>query len=107
MRNDQFVAQYVANFIDGEPIPSVEYEYTMMNQLVPNIPLEGVNQLYKELVNDTNLAVCLFCPDKPDMNYPTEAGIKQILAKVNAEKLEPYIDKVSNEPLMKEKPAGG
>ena len=107
MRNEQFVSQYVSNFIDGEPIPSVEYEYTMMNQLVPNIPLEGVNDLYKQLVSDTNMAVCLFCPDKPDMKYPTEAAIKQVLAKVSAEKLEPYVDKVSDEPLMKETPAGG
>ena len=79
----------------------------MMNQLVPNIPLEGVNDLYKQLVSDTNMAVCLFCPDKPDMKYPTEAAIKQVLAKVSAEKLEPYVDKVSDEPLMKETPAGG
>lgn len=107
MRNEQFVSQYVSNFIDGEPIPSIAYEYTMMNQLVPNIPLEGVNDLYKQLVNDTNMAICLFCPDKPGMSYPTEEDIRKTLAEVRAEKLEAYVDKVSDEPLMKEKPAGG
>ncbi len=107
MKNNQFVAQYVSNFIDGEPLPSVEYEYTMMNQLVPNIPLEGVNQLYQQLVSDSNRVVCLFCPDKEGMKYPTEESIRNVLAEVSAEELEPYVDKTSNEPLMKEKPAGG
>lgn len=107
MKNNQFVAQYVSNFIDGEPIPSVEYKYTMMNQLVPNIPLESVNQLYQQQVSDTNRVVCLFCPDKEGMKYPTEESIRKVLAEVNAEKLEPYVDKTSDEPLMKEKPTGG
>ena len=38
------------------------------------------------------------------MKYPTEAELKAVIDKVKAEKLEPYVDKVSNEPLLKEKP---
>lgn len=38
---------------------------------------------------------------------PTEEAIKKILKDVKAEKLTPYVDKVSDEPLMKEIPKGG
>lgn len=41
------------------------------------------------------------------MKYPTEAELKSILDKVRTEDLQPYIDKVSNEPLLKEKPQPG
>lgn len=107
MKNEQFVEQYVRHFIDAEPIPSVENEYAMMSQIVPNIPLEQVNQLFKGLVNDRNIVVALFCPDKPEMKYPTETDIKKVLADVKAEKLEPYVDKVSDEPLIQESPEPG
>lgn len=107
MKNEQFVEQYVRHFIDAEPIPSVENEYAMMSQIVPNIPLEQVNQLFKGLVNDSNIVVALFCPDKPEMKYPTETDIKKVLADVKAEKLEPYVDKVSDEPLIQESPKPG
>lgn len=38
---------------------------------------------------------------------PTEDAIKKILHDVKAEELAPYVDKVSDEPLMKEAPKGG
>lgn len=107
MKSEQFVSQYVSNFINGDPIPSIEDEYALMTQIVPNIPLDNVNQLLKSLVTDSNTVVSLFCPDKPGVKLPTEADIKKVLADVKAEKLEAYVDKVSNEPLMKETPKGG
>ncbi len=107
MKNNQFVSQYVRHFIDNEPIPSLETEYAMMNQIVPNIPLEQINQLFQGLVTDSNMVVSLFLPDKADMKYPTEDGIKKVLSDVRSEKLEPYVDKVSDEPLIKELPKAG
>lgn len=107
MKNSQFVNQYVANFIDGEPIPSVADEYAIMTEMVPRIPLDAVNGLFRQLVGDTNQVVALFCPDKADMEYPTEADIKLILEEVSAEELEAYVDQVSDEPLLKEMPVAG
>ena len=48
--NSQFVNQYVQHFIDNEPIPSIDYTYETMKQIVPLIPIEAVNALIKELV---------------------------------------------------------
>lgn len=108
MKNSQFVQQYVSNFINGEPIPSVEDEYNILSQgIIPAITVEQINATLQGLVSDSNVVVTLFCPDKPEMKLPTEADIKKVLDDVKAEKLEAYVDKVSNEPLMKEIPAGG
>lgn len=108
-RNSAYVQEYVNNFINNEPIPGIENEYQIMNQLAPNIPLEAINKMMGQLVSDSekDLVLAVFCPDKESMKYPTEAELKAIIDKVGQEKLEAYVDKVSDEPLMKEKPQAG
>ena len=49
-RTNSYVKEYVRHFIDNEPIPGIENEYPLMNQIVPNIPVEAVNQVMKQLI---------------------------------------------------------
>ncbi|MCF2582054.1 M16 family metallopeptidase [Bacteroides caecigallinarum] len=107
MRNAQYVNEYVRHFIDNEPMPGIENEYAIMNQIVPNIPVDAINQMLKQLIGEKNIVLSVFCPEKEGMKYPTEAELKAVIDKVKAAKLEAYVDKVSDEPLMKELPAGG
>ncbi len=44
IKSGSYVNEYVNNFLDNEPMPGIEYEYALMNQLAPNIPVEAVNQ---------------------------------------------------------------
>lgn len=106
-RNNSYVNQYVENFLDNEPIPGIENEYTFMNQVAPNIPVEAVNQLFQTLVTGSNQVVVLFGPEKENLTYPTEEALKGIIAKVKAEELTAYVDKVSDEPLISQMPAPG
>lgn len=104
--NTSYVNQYVRNFLDNEQAPGIEYTYQMMNQLVPNIPVDMVNQLYAQ-IPDSNLVVAFFCPDKEDMKYPTKDEVLQILKEVEAENIEPYVETVSSDPILKELPKPG
>ena len=106
-KNESYVKEYVRHFIDNEPIPGVEYEYNIMSQIVPNIPVEAINMAIKQLIGDDNIVLSVFCPEKEGMKYPTKEELKATIDKVKATELKPYVDKVSNEPLMKEKPQGG
>ena len=106
-KSAQYVREYVSHFLDNEPIPGIENEYAIMNQIVPNIPVEAINETAKQLISEKNIVLGVFCPEKEGMKYPTEAELKAVLDKVKAEKLEAYVDKVSDEPLMKEAPKGG
>ena len=107
MKNNQYVQEYVRHFIDNEPIPGIEMEYTIMNQLAPNIPVEAINSILPQLIKDENIVINIFGPDKEGMVYPTEAEILDILNKTKAEEITAYVDKVSDEPLMKETPKAG
>lgn len=106
-RNEQFVNEYVRLFLDNEPAPGIEVEYDLYNKLVPNIPVDLINGLMPELMPENNRLVVFMAPDKEGLALPTEADIKAWMAEVAAEKLEAYVDKVSDEPLIKEAPQGG
>ena len=107
--NSQFVNQCVRHFLDNIPMPSIDYTYTTMKQLVPAIPLEGINALIKELVSneDKNLVVLNFNNEKEDAVYPTEEGLKKAMATARAAQLEAYVDNVKDEPLMTVMPKKG
>ena len=107
MKNDEYVEEYVRHFIDNEPIPGIETEYAIMNQLVPNIPVEAINSILPQLIKDENIVINIFGPDKEGMIYPTEAEILDVLKKTKAEEITAYEDKVSDEPLLKETPKAG
>lgn len=106
-KNDAYVNEYVRHFIDNEPIPGIDNEYAIMNQIVPNIPVAAINSLIPSLVTDSNMVVSIFCPEKEGMKYPTQDEILAVISKIKAENITAYEDKVSDEPLIAEKPQGG
>lgn len=106
-KNNKYVDEYVRHFLDNEPIPGIENEYTFINQIAPNIPVAAINQLMKGLITDNNQVVALFAPEKEGLKLPSEATINKLLKDAKAEKLTAYVDKVSDEPLMAEAPKGG
>ncbi len=106
-KNEEYVNEYVRHFLDKEPIPGIENEYTFINQIAPNIPVTALNQMMQALVTDSNQVIAIFGPEKEGIQMPTKEAVLQTLKEVKAEKLTAYVDKVSDEPLMAEKPQGG
>lgn len=106
-RTPSYVNEYLANFLNGEPIPGAENYYGIMSQVVPSIPIEAINEWMKQLIREDNVVLSVFCPEKEGMTYSTETELKGIIEKVRTEQLEAYVDKVSNEPLLQEKPQAG
>lgn len=97
------------NFLSNEPMPSIEYEYTMMSALAGQIPLAVINQTVQQLVSetDTNLVVLSVHTDKEGNVVPTKESMAKSIASVRAEQLTPWVDKVKNEPLIKQLPKAG
>lgn len=107
--NSQFVNQYVQHFLANEPIPSIDYTYETMKQLVPMLPLEGINMVIKELVSmkDSNLVVLNFNNEKEGAVYPTEEGLRNAIVAARSAQIEAYVDNVKDEPLMTVLPKKG
>ncbi len=107
VKSQRYCKEYVRHFIDNEPILGIENEYAIMNQIVPNIPVEMVNQYVQSLMSDSNLVVMAMLPEKEGLVHPTKEEIAQLLVDVAAEDIEEYVDNVSDEPLIANEPVGG
>ena len=107
--NSQFVNQCVEHFLYNDPIPSIDYTYSTMKQMVPMMPVEAINELMKQLVlkNDTNLVVYSVNTEKEGAAYPTEEGLRQAIAAARSAQTEAYVDNVKDEPLMTTLPKKG
>ncbi len=107
--NAQFVNDYVENFLEHDPIASIDDYYALWKQIIPAIPVDLVNQYMKELVpaSDTNLVVITMLSEKEGNVYPTEASLKKAVDEARAEKLTAYVDNVKDEPLMTTLPKRG
>ena len=107
--NRQFVNSYVQHFLNKEPIPSIDFTYQTMKQVVPVLPIDGINMVMKELVSptDTNLVVLNFNNEKDDAVYPTEQSLKSAIAAGRSAQIEAYVDNVKDEPLMTTLPKPG
>ena len=110
-RNDEFGDAYRDHYLNNEPIPPLDILYQMMQQIVPNIPVEAINQILPELITDTdkNLVVLNWAreADSVPSASAAEAAMKEAVAAARAEQIEAYVDNVKDEPLMTQLPEAG
>jgi zinc protease len=107
--NARLAAQYYRNYLDNEPMPSIEQEYEIMKQIVPMLPVDMINQMMPELIttDGKNLVVMNFNQEKDDAVYPTPEGLKGAVdAGLNAN-VEAFVDNVKQEPLIAKLPKKG
>ena len=99
--NTSFVNDYVRHFIDNVPAAGIEWEHQMMNQIVPNIPLDMINQAIGELSQD-NRVILVFMPEKEGLASPTEQEVLSAMTEVDGEDIAAFTEEVSTEPLVPE-----
>ena len=107
--NSQLYRPYVDNFLENEPMPSIDFTYPVMKQMVPMIPVEAINEIMKELVpeNDSNLIVLAFCNEAEGNVYPTKDQLLGAVKTARTADITAYVDNVKNEPLMTQMPKAG
>ena len=107
--NGRLAAQYYRNYLDNEPMPSIEQEYEIMKQVVPMLPVDMINQMLPELISTDgkNLVVMNFNQEKDGAVYPTAEGLKAAVdAGLNAQ-VDAFVDNVKQEPLISKMPKKG
>ncbi len=104
-----FIQECVQNFLNNEPMPGLETEYALYKQILPNVPVDAINQLFAQLVsvNDSNLVIFNMNPEKGGYVQPTEEGLLAAVHAAQKMNLEAYVDNVKNEPLIAKMPKAG
>lgn len=107
-QNANFVNEYVQHFLNNEPIPGIEQEYSIMQQIAPNIPVEAINALVQQqLIPDNNRVVFIAVPESAVDKCPTKEQVLNMLNGMSQLQVEAYVDNVSDEPLVSDITATG
>jgi len=102
-----FVEEYIGNFLDGEAIPGIEYEYRLAQQLIPSITLQEVNGLASRWITDENRVIIAESPLKDGLKVPTEAELLAVFARATSAPIVAYAEALSDDPLLERVPAPG
>src|ERR1700730_10487629 len=92
--------EFVRNFIQGEPIPGIVYEYGLNQRFLPQITLAEINGLAREWIPDRNRLVVVSAPEKDRPTLPGEAKLAAVISAASGGPLTPYVDAVSTQPLL-------
>ena len=111
--NNEYGVEYYTNFLDGEPIVSIENEYAIMSQMVPNVPFEVINQTLQQILasavsdTDKNLVVVSYEADGEGAVHSTSESLKAAIDQARVTPIEAYVDDVKQEPLLAQLPKPG
>lgn len=99
-------SEYVNNYLEGEPIPGIEYEYALAQSLFAGITVEEINALSRELMQDANRVILVSAPRKEGLELPDLADVLAVVERVEVAAIEPYEDNAIDQPLLASLPAG-
>ena len=95
------------HFLTNEPMPGIENEYMLLGQTLPLMPVEAINEYAKQLIREDNIVITLTGPEKEGVTMPTKAELLAMFEKAKQVEVEPYVETVSNEPLIATLPVKG
>jgi zinc protease len=98
---------YIGHFLRGTPIPGIEFEYQLAQQMVPGIELEEVDRLAREWMTEASRVVLVSGPEKEGAALPDEAALRAVIAAAATAEVSPYEDTASDEPLLARTPSPG
>lgn len=106
-KNNSFVWKYFNNFLTNEPIPSLDFYYTITKQVVPFLNIEQINMLAKSFITDKNIVVTISGPEKDIESLPSKDDILKEIENVKSAEIEAYKDEMSDKPLIENIPEAG
>lgn len=107
--NASFANEYKGNFLANEPIPAFEDYYHLMQKLIPAITRADIDEELRKLVSrsDTNMVIVNFNNEKEGNVYPTKEQLLQAVREARSKKLDSFVDKVREAPLLASLPKAG
>ena len=109
-KNDAYCSEYVENFLESDPIPSVETLYQMMTALAGQLPVDLVNQYAQQIISIDGKNLVAFSMEQEKegkANYITADALKKGTEVVRTETLTAWVDNVKEEPLITQMPTKG
>ena len=107
VRNINRAQECIRHYLDDSPIPGEEWEYQMVQQILPMLGVDMLNQIAQNLVTDENLIISFQAPEDENVVLPTEAEAVEMLAAVKNEEIEAPVEEAIRENLVETAPKAG
>jgi zinc protease len=102
-----FADEYLRHFLEDEPSPGIEYEYKLVQQLLPGISVNEVSAMAKSLLVDNSRVILAVSPQKPDIRIPSDTQLQAALTAASAAPVAEWVDTTSTRELMEHAPSAG
>ena len=101
--SNRIIYAYLNNFLEGSPIPGIEWTFKTNQQMLPTIKLEETNAVIQEFLHDDNRVIVVTGPKKVVL----EQQVLDALKTVKTKELKPYEDKAVAASLITDLPSVG
>ena len=95
-----FADEYVRHFLQGEPAPGIEYEYRLVQSVLPGINLQEVTTLARSRLTDQGRVVLAVQPDKPNLAAPSEGDLRAAITAADKVAVTPWSDTTTTRALV-------
>jgi zinc protease len=102
-----YAQEYLNHFLVEEPSPGIEYEYRLVQQVLPSITLADVSALARARLADDSRVVLGTAPQKADVSLPSGADLRKALEAAEDVAVMPWSETTSTRTLLETKPAPG
>jgi zinc protease len=99
-----FTQEYLDHFLEQEPSPGIEYEYKLVQQLLPGISAAEVSATAKTLLAADSRVALALTPEKTGVPVPTEEQLRAAMSSADAAAVTPWIDSTSTRDLIEHVP---
>ncbi len=105
--SQQFAQELTRHVLTREQVPGIVHEWEIYQTLLPQITLDDVKNTAVEMFTRENRVITISVPDGNGYVKPTEQQVRDLMAAVEAKKIDAYVDAVPTKPLMEAVPTPG
>ena len=102
-----FAQEYLSYFLTDEPSPGIEYEYRLVQQLLPTITAAEASALVKSRLENGGEVVLATAPQKQDVKVPTDSDLQAALRSADNVAVTAWNDTAASTGLMDHPPTPG
>ncbi|MBN2324046.1 MAG: insulinase family protein [Spirochaetes bacterium] len=105
--SDAYASEYTGHYLEGDPIPGIEYEYKLYRRFLPEVSLLEINERVLGLFSDRNRVLLVNAPRKAGVNVPDKGELSELAQGAAQMTVERYSEDELSGPLLPELPAPG
>lgn len=105
--SNRFINEYLANYLNKEPYPGIEYETKLTKSLIDGITLDEINQIAYYFAKNNGVVALVTGPDKEGVTMPSKEEVLASLLEAGEDVVEEYKEAVMKESLIDGPLTGG